>query len=410
MRKWRSVALILALFLLMGIAQPAFAQRGITVTSNTYEFSFPKEITFHLEAQSGYEINEITLLCRIGMTKAKRWAHPDFTPGKKVSAEYIMHLQRGEIPPFSRIEYFWRIEDAAGNELDTEPVTFEFEDNRFTWDSLSEDNVILYWYGADRAFGQRLLDSAVKALAHLEEEVGVKTKETVKIVVYQSKADMQEATIWRGRIFESQIITLGMVVAPNIVLLLGDHPEVDRTIAHELTHVVVGLATENPYAEIPAWLNEGLAMYNEGELRGGNAAALEEAIRRNQLIPVRSMTSPPGEPEKVNLFYGEAYSIVEFLLKTYGKEKMADLLAVFKEGTLTDDALERVYGFDQDGLEVLWREYIGAPPKGEVTEVTPTPALAPEVEKRPQGWVCCGLLPGAVLAVAALLVLKMVLR
>lgn len=409
MKRWKSAALALALLLLMSIAQPVLAQEGIAITSNTYEFSFPEEIIFRLQAQSANEINEVTLFYRIGLEGATSWAHPDFTPGKKVSAEYTLHLQRGEIPPFSEIEYFWCIEDGAGNELDTEPVTFAFEDDRFTWDSLTQDKVILYWYRADSAFGRRLLDSSVEALERLEEKVGAESEEKIKIVVYQSKADMQEATIWRGEVFEEHIITLGMVVAPNIVLLHGTHSDVDRTIAHELTHVVVGLATENPYSEIPAWLNEGLAMYNEGDLRGGNAAALEEAIRRNRLISVRSMTSITGAPEKVNLFYGEAYSIVEFLLEAYGKEKMAEILAVFKEGTLTDDALEQVYGFDQDELDVLWREHIGAPPRAEEMVASPTATPVLEAE-RPPGGFCCGLLPGAVLALAVFLVLKTMAR
>jgi len=213
------------------------------------------------------------------------------------------------------------------------------------------------------------LDSAVESLTRLEDNVGVELEKPVKIIVYQSKADMQEALISQGAIFEEQIITLGTVVAPDIMLLHGTHQDVDVTIAHELTHVVVHLATDNPYAEIPAWLDEGLAMYNEGKLRSGNAQALKEGIRRNKLLSIRSLTSMTGNPDEINLFYGEVYSVVDFLLKTYGKEKMSELLKVFKEGSLTDDALMKVYGFDQDQLEAQWRESIGAPSQEEAERV-----------------------------------------
>jgi len=393
----RKLALLaLGLVLLAMVSPIVLAQEGITVIANTYEYSFSEQIVFRLMAESSSEINEITLIYRIGSAPVTNSAHPEFSPAKQVEAEHVWRLQRGEIPPGSDIEYSWRIKDAAGNALETELVTFTYMDDRFTWQSLAEGKVVLYWYDADQTFGQRLLDSAVESLSRLEENVGVELEKPVKIIVYQDKADMQEALISQGAIYEEQIITLGVVVAPDIVLLHGTHQEVDRTIAHELTHVVVHLATDNPYTEIPAWLDEGLAMYNEGELRSGNAQALKEGIRENRLISVRSLTSMTGNPAEVNLFYGEVYSVVDFLLKTCGKEKMSELLQVFKEGSLADDALLEVYGFDQDELDAQWRESMGTSPRGEVGEgVTPE---APEAGE-PAGGICWGALPGLALAV-----------
>jgi hypothetical protein len=378
---------LLVLILLALVSPLARAQEGITVTSNTYEYTFSEQIVFRLVAESSSEINEITLMYKVGGEPATNRAYPTFNPALRVEAEYLWRLKRGEIPPGSDIQYSWQIKDAAGNVLETEPITFTYMDDRFTWQSLTKGKIILYWYDADKTFAQRLLDSAVESLARLEENAGVELDKPVKIIVYQSKEDMQKALIAHGTIFEDQIITLGTVVASDIILLHGTHPEVDVTIAHELTHVVVGLATENPYVELPAWLNEGLAMYNEGKLRRDNARALEKAIRENRLISVRSLTSMTGNPEEINLFYGEAYSLIEFLLKTYGKEKMSELLQAFKEGSLADDALMKVYGFDQDELELQWRESIGALPRGEAREGG-TPET-PEATKPAKG-VCLG--------------------
>jgi len=408
-RGTKLAALALAILLLASLSRIALAQEGIVVTSNTYESHFAKKIVFRLEARSDSEIEEVVLLYRIGGEKVINRGYPDFTPGREVTAEYVMDVQRGEIPPFAKIEYFWRIEDAAGNRLDTEPISFVYEDDRFRWQSLTQGKITLYWYDADKAFAQRLLDVALESLARLEEEVGVELEEPVKLVVYRSKADMLGALAPRGRVFEAEVITLGTVVSKDTVLLHGTHRGVEKTIAHELTHVVVHLATENPYAGLPAWLDEGLAMYNEGELPAGNRKALEKAIRENRLISVRSLTAPTGKPEEINLFYGEAYSVVEFLLKTYGKEKMMELLAVFKEGAAYDDALMRVYGFDQDGLDARWRESLGLPPRGAV-EATPEATAVPKVE-RPHGGLCFGLLPGlALLTLLAALTSRKIAR
>lgn len=398
-------ALALALLLVAFVCWTAVAQEGITVISNTYEPLFAQEISFRLEARSESEIDKIVLLYRIGGEEVINRGYPDFIPAQEVAAEYVMDLKRGEIAPFSEIEYSWRIEDAAGNRLDTEPVSFLYEDDRFQWESLTQEKVTLYWYDADRAFGEGLLEVALESLARLEEEVGVKSEESIKVVVYQSKDDMLGALVSRGEVFEAEVITLGTVVSRDTVLLHGTHRGVEKTIAHELSHVVVHLATENPYGDIPAWLDEGLAMYNEGGLPAANGEALERAIQTNRLISVRSLTAPSGKPEEVNLFYGEVYSVVEFLLNNYGKEKMAELLAVFKEGAAYDDALMEVYGFDQDDLDAQWRGSLGLSPR-EVTETTPGTTATPAAEK-PRGGFCFGIVPGLLILLALSAWLKM---
>lgn len=415
MKKGLLFSLPLLAAMLLALFAPVLAQEGITVISNTYEYQFPEKIIFRLEAQSGSEINDITLFYQIGIEEVTNRGYPEFAPGLTVKAEHEEKPQRGEIPPFSEIKYFWRIKDAAGNSLKTEPITFIYEDDRFTWQSLSDNKITLYWYDADQAFGQKLLDSAAQSLAHLEEKVGVELEQPIKIVVYQSKADMQEALQYRGEVHEEAIITLGTVVAKDIMLLHGRHQEVDQTIAHELTHVVVGLATDNPYGDIPAWLNEGLAMYNEGELRPGNALALERGIRQNKVFSIRSLTSQTGDPKQIDLWYGQVYSVVEFLLENYGKEKMAELLAVFKEGALYDDALMKVYGFDQDELDAQWRERAGLLPR-EVVIPTVTPVPLPTMTATPEptpegggicGGICGGLLPAGLMIVGAVYVTRL---
>jgi acyl-CoA-binding protein len=131
-------------------------------------------------------------------------------------------------------------------------------------------------------------------------------------------------------------------------------------LRHELTHVVTKVAGVGPYGDLPAWLDEGTAMYAQSEPGAGFTNALERAVDKDQLMSVRSMTSPTGDPDKITLFYGEAWSLVSFLVDEYGEEKFARLYAIFKDGSTTDNALQQVYGFDQDGLEDAWRASLGS--------------------------------------------------
>jgi hypothetical protein len=130
-------------------------------------------------------------------------------------------------------------------------------------------------------------------------------------------------------------------------------------IVHELTHLVINQMTLNPYNSLPTWLNEGLAMYSEGLLGPEFTTYLSKAVAEDSLISVQSLSSPfSALAGEAYLSYAQSYSLVEFLISSYGRDKMLELLSTFKQGSGYDDALQRVYGFDMDGLDRLWRDYV----------------------------------------------------
>ena len=107
-------------------------------------------------------------------------------------------------------------------------------------------------------------------------------------------------------------------------------------------------------------MSEGLATYAEGPLLSYQRDALNRAIRSNELISVRSLSSsfPAGHSE-ANLSYAQSYSLVKFQVDTYGWKKMRMLLDVFGDGSTPDKALKEVYDFDREGLDRRWRRYVG---------------------------------------------------
>ena len=131
---------------------------------------------------------------------------------------------------------------------------------------------------------------------------------------------------------------------------------------------------------MPTWLNEGLAVYAEGKLDPASQSQLDQAIRSDQLLSIRSLSGGFSEvPSRAYLSYSQSYSIVKFLIDTFGQEKMNSLLITLRDGTTVDDALLQVYGFDIDGLESAWRKAIGASPHTASAQPTaqPTPTFVP---------------------------------
>ena len=74
---------------------------------------------------------------------------------------------------------------------------------------------------------------------------------------------------------------------------------------------------------------------------------------------MRSLASPfSAYAEESYLSYAQSYHLVELLIANYGQDKMLELLGVFQEGSSYDGALQQVYGFDMDGLDLRWRASI----------------------------------------------------
>lgn len=339
------------------------AQGEIRVISQGYENRFPKEVGFSLKAEGDQDIKKITFFYLVGSSRSSSYAYPTFTPGRTVEASYALPTGGARyIVPGSDLEYYYEIEDAAGAKLKTPPAKLVYEDSRFQWQKQQIAEATVYWYASERVASQ-VAQAAQETFAKMKSSAGASLERPVKIIVYGTKREMDPALPFRSETTTRDLVTQGQAFSEaDLVLILGSDPEVKATTAHELTHLITHQITDNPFAGIPAWLNEGLSMYAEGELRAVNQQAVNDALRRNALLGLRQASSPPGKPELVNLFYGEAYSVVRYLIDTHGAEKMSQLLATFKEGSSADQALKKVYGFDVDGLEAQWRAAIGAAP------------------------------------------------
>ncbi len=353
-----SAAFLLLVLLVPGLAQ---AQGGLTIQDSSAQPEFPQRLNFHLSAESDADITDIRLhywIDRIGFAQVTSEIYLDFEPSPSVSVDWSLEMVViGGLPPGSSVEYWWTVRDATGEEVATTPVAVLFDDNRFSWRGLTEGRVTLYWYSGDESFARELLAAVQQALVRLNEFAGVEIERPVKLYIYASAQDLQGSMIfpqeWTGGVAFTRYGIMAIGIATDN-LEWGK-----RAIAHELTHLIVDQVTLNPYGDLPTWLDEGLALHSEGELLPAFVASLNQAISGDSLISVQSLASPFSVyASEASLSYAESYSIVRFLIVSYGQDKMFELLSTFRAGSTYDGALETVYGFDMDGLDELWRGWL----------------------------------------------------
>src|SRR4030043_2083512 len=155
----RLSALILVFLLCFAFAPDYVqAQEAISATYST-EVEFPTSLTFNLTAESNTDITRVVLnykIDKITTVTVISEVEPDFDRGRKVNTSWIWGMRASSLPPGAKVQYRWRIEDAAGHELKTDWDTVRFDDERYSWKSLTEDEITLYWYKGDQSFAKEI--------------------------------------------------------------------------------------------------------------------------------------------------------------------------------------------------------------------------------------------------------------
>ncbi len=359
----------------------ALAAPQADVEADTATFDFPNTVTFSATISAPAEIVDVTLeygsqQLTCGEVTAK--AFPEFVPGSSVQASWTWDMrQSGSLPPGASLWWRWRYTDATGAEYVSKTQTVTWLDDTHDWRTVTAENLRLHYYGRDESFARTMLAAGTEGLRRNKEQAGMTPDQPIDIYVYPNYDDMRDAVLYEPAWTGGQAYSdFGII----IMGLSGSDANWDQnTVIHELTHILVGRSAFSCIGTRPGWLEEGLAMYSEGELDSGMQSMLDSAIRSNNLITLRSLNGGFSElPEKANLSYSQSYSVVKFLIETYGQPKMTELLTALRDAKAIDAALLEVYGFDTDGLDSAWRESVGAAPLT-VAQATaqPTPTYVP---------------------------------
>ena len=366
----RSFAVLLAgLALLLASVAGVAGQDSIVVRENQGRSEFPDGIVFTIDATADTAIDDVRLVYQVAPDGVRTSAVPDCTGTTVVSCTFeLTASRRNVIIPGAEVEYFWELR--AGDERhETAVQVLMYEDSRFDWMQVTEGNVTIWWYRGSEDDARAVLEAGREALAEVGALIGTTIEFPVKIRYYGSASDMQAAIIADN---DEGVVTLGEVVYSDTAMVSADSSPLDIT-RHEITHIVVREAVGR--RGVPDWLNEGLAVFAQSGPLAGQSRAVEAAIESGDILSVRSLSSSSSgaTSDRVSLFYGQSWALVTFLIETYGEEQFAELFRAFGEGANDDEALEQVYGFDQDGFENAWRASVGLEPRA-----TPEPPSDPE--------------------------------
>lgn len=120
----------------------------------------------------------------------------------------------------------------------------------------------------------------------------------------------------------------------------------DSILPHELGHIIfrefVGFGRN-----IPLWLDEGVASYQEKSKRYAAKNMVKDLIAKDKLLTIEQMeeASFPHDLERIGLeaFYAQSVSIIYFLIHDFDQDRFLTLCRRLKQGQDFDEALDETY-------------------------------------------------------------------
>jgi hypothetical protein len=376
--RWSAVALVSLLLPLVGSPLPpptlalAATSSGITVLQSEARLDYPRTIDFHVVAQSTGQITQARLAYRVANDSVIHLGKADLEPTARVDTHYVVDLQRAYYPPGVTIQYQWRLQDLTGAEAETVWASFTLADPRFRWHAATKGLVQLHWHDVDEAYANAVLSTADATYAAGRAAASTSSAAPINAFLYGRLAD------FRGVLGAGSQEWVGGQTFPHyrVVLLLVSPTDVasaQRSVAHEMTHMLLDDVAEGTVAPLPTWLDEGLAMVAEGSPQPAFAQALDQAARSHQLLSIQSLSGNfPDDSAKATVAYVECESLVRYFLGKYGQAKLATLINDFRDGASPDEAFSHAIGMSARDFEMAWEASLAAAPLPAATPIPTT--------------------------------------
>ena len=332
---------------------------GVRVISSSHRIEFPEQIVIQLTADAPADIQNVRIFYRVGQADARVYAYPkSFSNSGPLSARFVIQTGRGAfIPQGVDIEYFYVFTDSEGRETESDRFSFEFLDLRYDWRRIEFEDFTLLWHGrSERAVRSVGADVSYR-MARVKRILGLDGDYNFKAVLVNDRAEAARSFPPVSQTSQDVSLYAGFALGDHGALVLAglNHDG----LVHELTHLMVdeALDSRQGHTRIPAWLNEGIAMYFEpqGHQR---ESEVRRAFARNDLIRLRHMGSVPGRPKDVRLFYSQSASIVRFMAGAFGEDRLSSLFTAIGDGKTVEQALVSTYGMNIDQLDAAWRTHL----------------------------------------------------
>ncbi len=336
---------------------------------------------FSVRAQSRIEFNEVDVNYTFGdkVIFQTRLIPPEGVSdvyifiqplGEPTRLEKVSFTEQGEVifpydvrvhplRPFVRTEYWFRAEFQNGDKAESKKLSFDYIDNRQPWQTMDDGGIQVNWLQGDLFFGQSALNTARSAAKTVSTLLpGQTLANGVRVYIYSSAAQLRDAmnqapSAWAVGEASPDLGVVLVSVSPGTEQQL----DMDRQIPHELMHVLVYQIAKDSYANIPLWLNEGLATLAETYSNPDYQRALKKAVKDGTLFPMADLCGGfPNDASGAFLGYAESASFIRFMQNKFSNRGLMDLVNAYRNSYSCEDGVQAVTGSSLGQLDYRWRQ------------------------------------------------------
>jgi len=235
------------------------------------------------------------------------------------------------------------------------------------WEVIKQKHFLVY-YKADKNFARRVGRAAEDEYERIAHAIGYTRHgdfwlwdNRARIFVYPNAKSFRRSTgapKWaagKANYEQKEIATFN-----------GSLTFFESVLPHELAHLVfrdfVGFR-----GDVPLWLDEGVAQWAERKKRAMSETVVIGQFKREQLIPLETLTSLDvrslQQTGAAILFYSQAANLVGFMIEKHGPERFRVFCGHLRDGKTMNDALRFTYPSRMRNLEELeaaWKSHLGS--------------------------------------------------
>ena len=232
------------------------------------------------------------------------------------------------------------------------------------WNEYKGQHFLIYYKDAPMDFVQNVDESAERYYQEITENLGFTRYKSwswddrAQIYIYKDQDDYvnhsRQAHWSHGSASAREKI---------IRTFPSAHGFFDSTLPHELGHIIfrefIGMS-----ADVPLWMEEGVAMYQEKAKRWGANDVVRQTLKDGRFIPLEDLSQSSllrnANETTVDLFYAESASIVYYLISEIGEYRFVYFCRRLSEGDtfLVAFKMAFVRFRNLDDLNKAWVEYL----------------------------------------------------
>ena len=240
----------------------------------------------------------------------------------------------------------------------------------FDWFIHKTEHFDIYYYPSESRLISVMGDVAEDAYRKFSEDFGHDLSDKTPLILYKSHSDFQETNIILEELSEGVGGFAEFFKRRVVIPFTGSMTDFQKVIFHELVHIFqYDIIYQKPVAHIytgeflyspPIWFIEGTAEYMSRGWDATDEMVLRNACVSNSIVPLTYLQNFYILGSQVFLGYKEGQSAVEYLVNTYGRDKLANILQELKHSRTKslDDAFKSTIGIDVQQFDKDWQRSI----------------------------------------------------